>query len=245
VAARRASRFLPTAVSRQQESTYSTIAKNIENILARPELANFIRTLERHNCAANANRNRSPFLLSPYLFHIFHSVEARTNFLATISALNRPAWKVRAHFRESSEKAKKLARLIRKGPQPTVILAPAKIRAAAALFQVFSSISSSSKSASPAPLDRVLDDAAISFELAAKKITRAKQNRPRSSGARIAQKELRSRAVLVLLPAFRERFSRPYFNIVAIMAELISSIETDAEYVKKIEQQQLGRPVRG
>jgi hypothetical protein len=95
------------------------------------------------------------------------------------------------------------------------------------------------------PLDRLLDAAAISFELAAKRIPRAKQNRPRSSSARIAQKELRSRAALVLLPAFRERFSRPHFDIVAVIAELVSGIETDAEYVKKIEQQQLGRPVRG
>lgn len=216
------------------------IADRVESALAHPDLAIFIGNLEKHNRALAADRqrrrNRSPFLLGPYLFHIIHSVQAREFTRAEMPVLNCPAAEVRSHFKEVSAKAKALAALLRRGPQPTVVLsAPDKVGRAAALFQMFPALQSTSRSKAHVLLQHILDDASKLFDSAARKIGRAKQHRRLTYNANA---ELRARTVSVLVRTFREKLGRPYFADVASIAHILSDIETDPEYVKKTEQRQ-------
>jgi hypothetical protein len=57
----------------------------------------------------------------------------------------------------------------------------------------------------------------------------------RKSGKNAKAQALRSRTASVLVAAFRQNLKRPYHGYVASLAEIISGIATDADYVKKIE----------
>lgn len=86
-------------------------------------------------------------------------------------------------------------------------------------------------------LDELLDSGAALFDLMACKIARATKHRRPASKVSVAKRmELRSHAASVLVTRFRKELRRPYFGQVAIIAHLLSGVETDSEYVKKIEQ---------
>jgi hypothetical protein len=216
-----------------QRHPRTEIADCIESALAHPDLTIFIGKLEKRNRALAANRerrrNRSPFLLAPYLLHIIHSVQARKFARAAMPVLDGPAAEVSSHFKEVSAKAKALAAILRRGPQPTVLLgAPDEVSRAAALSQAFPVLQSTSRSNVHVLLHNILDDASKLFDDTAGKIGRAKQHRRLTY-----EQELRARTVSVLIPTFREQLGQPYFAHVAIIAQILSGIETDVEYVKK------------
>jgi hypothetical protein len=126
------------------------IAKQVEKLLARPELTNVLCLLEEHN-----KQRASPFLLGPYLFHVFNSVEQRKSVHEQSPLLAQSPRKVHAHFRKVAAKTRDLARLIRKGPQP--LIAPAM------------------------PLDRLLNDVfAVTFTLLAEKTPPQRQQKQQS-----------------------------------------------------------------
>jgi hypothetical protein len=234
--------LLAPVANRHPSPASVKIAERVEKILMRPELARFLSVLGRHNSDRfnRESRNVSPFLLGPQLFHIIRSVQARRTFLENMPALDRPSAEVRAHFKNVSAKAKALARLLRKGLQPTVQLAPHNsVGEAAPLFQVFPIFQSYTDNTMTMPLDRLLEDATTSFDLVAHNIGRAKKHRrPASNADATEQRDLRSRAVSVLLRTFRKWFARPYLVEVATIAQILSGIETDKEYVKKVDQRQ-------
>jgi hypothetical protein len=221
-----------------QRHPRTEIADQIESTLTHPDLAIFIGNLEKRNRALAANRerrrNRSPFLLAPYLLHIIHSVQAPKFARAEMPVLDGPAAEVRSHFKDVSAKAKALAAILRRGPQPTVLLgAPDEDSRAAALSQAFPVLQSTTRSNVPVLLHNILDDASKLFDGTACKIGRAKQHRRRTYA-----QELRTRAVSVLVKTFCEQLRQPYFAHVATIAQILSGIETDLEYVKKTARRQ-------
>ena len=70
----------------------------------------------------------------------------------------------------------------------------------------------------------------------AETITRARQHRRPSKTARQAQsEETRARVSIVLASVFRKHLNQPHYKHVASIAELMSGIPTDVDYVKKAE----------
>ena len=234
--------FLPQRNNLRQPRALAKIAERVENVLVDPELASFLGVLERYNrdhSRATRKRASTPFLVGPYLRQVICSVEERYQVRAQFPALERSPAEVRAHFQSVSVKAKALSHLLQKGPQPAVILAPYDItKEAVSLFQVFPSLQSNSKSTETIPLHRLLQDAALLFDSVARRVGRAKQNLQSVKTGTANQRVLRSRAVSLLVRTFRKRFGRPYLVEVATIAQILSGIETDKEYVKKVDQRQ-------
>jgi hypothetical protein len=99
-------------------------AQRVENVLKSAEVTKFLAVLEEYNKTDNyKGRNKSRFLLSPYLLHVLRAVEARRANFATMPVLDRPPAEVRAHLEGVSAKSKELANLLRKAPQPHVVIA--------------------------------------------------------------------------------------------------------------------------
>jgi hypothetical protein len=239
---------------------WTEIVERVETVVKNPELSSFLTILQDHNSRkpdtpasrspvrkrrelfwrsrrSTCRRRRSPFLLSPYLFHIIHSVEARCETSAQWPALDRPPAKIRAHFQEASAKAKALASLLRKGPQPTVRLARSTQSKRPLPFLVFAPLERQDDLPPTIPLDRLLDDAATACGLMADNIERAKQHRRPGEKASVAKQiELRSHAAIVLTERFREQLGQYFYSHVATIVGLLSGIETDEEYVKKVKQ---------
>jgi hypothetical protein len=226
--------------SEQPSGELRVIVQRVDKILRHSKLANFLRYLEKRNIdrlERSRNRREAPLLLGPQLFHIFHSVEARQESVKRWPALDRPPAELRAHFEKASIKAKALARLLRKAPQPTVTLAASdKVGRAAGLFQGFPTIRSPTSSRTTIPLDTLLDRAAAQIDLVVLTIGRARRHKqPAGSPSAERQKELRLSAASFLVQTFDTHLGRPHFNEVALITSLVSSIETDAEYVKAVE----------
>jgi hypothetical protein len=235
-------RWLHDEMLRSEQLEYrARIAKRVEKVLQDTKIAKFLTVLERHNKEQhnkrqkNKLRNKSPFLLGPYLFHVFASVEERGALRAKMPVLDRHTAEVRAHLQHISSKCKALADMLRKEPQPLVALAARSYRwDAPTLLIPLPTIQSPSRSATIKSLDWVLNSAATSFDSAARTIRRAKRHR-QSAKKSSGNPEIRRLTASVLVKAFRKGLECPYHTHVAEIAELLSGIETDADYVKKVE----------
>jgi len=215
------SRFAPRGNWRPHE--WTAIAERVEQVLAHPDLRNFLRVLDEHN--RDRSKRANPFLLGPHLSRIIHSVEARKDSLQMMPALGRRPAELRAHFQEASAKAKGLARLVRKGPQPLVALATRdRVTEAITLFQPCPIIQSPKKRKSIVPLDRLLGEAAASLDLLAENISR-----PSARGS------IQSEAAGSLATTFRKALKKPYHSEVATIVQVLTGKVTDQDYVKKIE----------
>jgi len=227
--------------SRPSES-WIQIARKVEGVLKKPSMSKFLAILDQHNTELiahnryNHERRNSFFLLGPQLFHVFHSVKARSAMLSKMPALNRPPAEVRAHLEEISSKCKDLARLLRKGPQPTVALAAhSDLSDAQSIILSSPIIRSASEIVTFERLDVLLRRAAAEFEATAQNISRAKQHQHPSKKANEAtQLEVRSRAANQLARVFRKELRRPYHSHVATIVTLMSGVPTDDDYVKKV-----------
>src|SRR5262249_33581922 len=88
-------------------------------------------------------------------------------------------------------------------------------------------------------LARLLDDAAASLDSIAHQISRAKSHRqPVKYGSAARQQELRLRAASFLAEVCRRALNHPYHSHVAVIATLLSGINTNADYVKKSERRE-------
>jgi hypothetical protein len=202
---------------------WTAFAERVEQVLARPELRNVLRVLEERN--RNRSKRANPFLLGPYLFSIIHRIEARREYRQQMPALGRRPAELRAHFQDASKKAKALARVVRKGPQPfTSLAARAHMTDAFKLFQPGPIIQSPKKQKSIVPLDRLLDEAAGSLDLLAENISR-----PSARGS------VKSEAAGFLAITFRNVLKKPYHSEVATIVQVLTGKDTDEDYVKKIE----------
>jgi hypothetical protein len=188
--------------------------------------------LEKHN----SNRV-APFLLGRCLFYVIVSVEEREGTLERMPVLARRPAEARIHFEEASAKAKALASLVRKGPQPLIALAAHDdVREAATLFQPCPIVQSPNQSEATVRLDWLLDKAAASLDSVAKKIPRARQHRKSTATTRNAKlSELQRLTASVLVTAFRKKLNHPYHSHVATVVTALTGIVTDADYVKKVE----------
>jgi hypothetical protein len=218
-------------VGNRRSPRWTAIAERVEQVLASPDLRDFLRVLEKHNLRVleEHNRNRSqranPFLLGPHLFHVIHSAEARKDSLQMMPALGRRPAELRAHFQAASVRAKSLARLVRRGPQPFIALAAHDdVTDAFKLFQPCPIIQSPNRRKSIVPLDRLLDEAAELLDLLSKNISR-----PSARGSD------QSEAAGFLATTFRKALKKPYNSEVATIVQVLTGIVTDEDYVKKIE----------
>jgi hypothetical protein len=212
------------------------IAERIEKVLAHRDLANFLRVLEKHN----SNRV-TPFLLGPYLFHVIHSVEARKDYFQMMPALGRRPAELRAHLQAASAKAKTLARLVRKGPQPLIALAARDevSEEGVNVFQPCGMIQSPHELETIVPLNWLLENAAATLDSVAKEIPRAtRHQKPASKAVDSERRELRRRGATVLATTFRREFNHFYHSHVATIVTVLTGIETDADHVKKVEKRE-------
>ena len=199
--------------------------------MAHRDLADFLSVLEAHN----DNRSK-PLLLGPYLFRIIHSVEAKNDIVQRMPVLERRPSDLRDHYQSASKSAKALARLLRKGPQPSVVLsAHDEVREAFSLFQPFGVIQSPNQFEAIVPLDRLLHEAAASLDLITARIPPAIQYRKGVKAKTERLDELRHLAASVLATRFRQELSQPYHSHVATIVRLLTGITTDSDYVKKID----------
>jgi hypothetical protein len=219
------------------------IVSRIENILRHPDLAPFLNMLERHNRnpkilpGRRLPRPGPHFLLGPHLFQVLMSVEARRALRAKLPTLDKPAAEVRAHLQMVSGRCIRLANLIRKGPQPHVALAGETganeaLKVFAPWTELFEASNGSDRQV--CTFAELLDKATGWFDELAGHVPRAKENIHTGNGA------LRVRAAEFLPYVFRKRLDHPYHAHVATIATIVSGIETDADFVKKVEARQSG-----
>jgi hypothetical protein len=217
---------------------WTAFAERVEQVLARPELRNVLRVLEEHN--RNRSKRANAFLLGPQLFRIIHSIEARQDNLQWMPALDRSPAELRTHFRDASAKAKSMARLVRRGPRPFIALAARDdVTEASSLFLPCPTIQSPNELEAIVPLDRLLDDVAVSFDQVARKISGTRQHRNPAKKARDAERsELRRLAARDLAATFRQNLNQPCHSHVATILAVLTDIDTDADYVKKVEKRE-------
>jgi hypothetical protein len=226
------------------------LATQIEEILHRPELLPLLRIIGQHNSRPREIPGRrlpqkDNFLLGPYLFQVLISVEGRNEQRRRLPALDQPAAQVRDHLQDVAANCKNLAALIRKGPQPHVALARKTgandlLRIFAPLTELFEASDSSERQV--VALGELMARAADWFEVQADQVPRAKQNRRPSVPAAWAERaDLRTRAAELLPGIFRKQLGHWYRAHVATIATIVSKgIETDADFVRKVERQQTG-----
>jgi len=228
--------FLAPRANWKPPRQWVSIARRINKVLAHRDLTNFLRVLEKHN----SNR-ATPFLLGPYLFHVIHSVEARKDYLQMMPALGRRPAELRAHLQAVSAKAKTLARLVRKGPQPLIALAARdEVREEGVnVFQPCGMIQSPHELKAIVPLNSLLENAAATLDSVAKRIPRAtRHQKPTSKAVDSERRELRRRAATVLATTFRRELNHFYHSNVATIVTVLTGIETDADHVKKVEKRE-------
>jgi hypothetical protein len=240
-----AGRHLPDSfLKRLPESSpvEQEINARVRETLGDPRLVPFLNILNQHNGRPRCEPGRrtpskTPFLLGPHLFGILDSVRARKEIREKIPVLDQPAAEVRAHLKEVSAKCRALAKLIMRGPQPRVALAGetntnAVLGVFASLIELFEASDGSERQV--VPFTDLMKRAAAWFEARADDTQRAKQNRHTGAGA------LRIRTAEFLPGVFRKRLGHPYHAHVAIIATIVSGIDTNADFVKKVESQQTG-----
>jgi len=107
------------------------------------------------------------------------------------------------------------------------------------LFQPCPTIQSPNELEAIVPLDRLLDDVAVSLDQAARKISGTRQHRNPAKKPRDAERlELRRLAAGVLAATFRQNLNQPYHSHVATIVTVLTDIDTDADYVKKVEKRE-------
>jgi len=236
-------RSLFSPLVRDPPREWTDIAKHVEEVLARPELVKFLCVLEKHNSnllkqkvGAERKVRAAPFLLGYHLFYILLNVKQRKANLAKMPVLGQQPAEIRSHFHEAAAKAKALARLVRKGPQPPVALA-ARHRPTETIISLFEPcrmIRSPDRRKAIVSLDRLLDDAAASLEEVSGKISHTRWHR------KTGRKQLRHWAIGRLASAFRERLNHPYHSHIATIVTVLTDIDTDEDYVKKIDKRRPG-----
>jgi hypothetical protein len=216
------------------------LATQIEKILWHSDMAPLLKIIEQHNSQSREVPGRrlprkDNFLLGPHLFQVLVSVQSRDELRQRLPVLDQPAAEVRNHLQKVAADCKALAALIRKGPQPHVVFAAAtNANEALKVFvpwtELFEAADSSERQL--VAFVELLERAGGWFDALADRARRAKQNRHTGNGAR------RMRAAEFLPGVFRRRLGQPYHDHVGTIATLVSRIETDADFVKKVETRQ-------
>lgn len=229
--------MLPEPSQAEQE-----INERVGAILSEARLAPFLRIIEQHNSRPREVPGRrlpqtDHFLLGPHLRQVLLSVQARNEVRQRLPVLDQPAAEVRKHLQEVAADSKALAELIRKGPQPHIVLAGETnanewAKAFAPWTELFEAADGSERQL--VAFAELLERGARWFDALKDQVPRAKQNRHTGKGA------LRVRVAEFLPGVFRRRLGQPHHAHVATIATIVSGIETDADFVKKVEAQQSG-----
>jgi hypothetical protein len=166
---------------------------------------------------------------------VLTSVQARNELRQRLPIFDEPAAEFRNHLQKVAADSKALAALIGKGPQPHVALAAATnaneaLKVYLPWTELFEAADSFERQV--VAFSELQERAGAWFDALADRVPRAPQNRHTGNGA------LRVRAAEFLPGVFRERLGRPYHAHVAIIATMVSGIETDAGFVKTVERRQ-------
>ena len=217
----------------------------VRAILNDAQLVPILSIIQKHNDRLReAPRRRGNFLLSPHLRQVLLSVQERDELRQKLPALDQPAAEVRKHLRDVAASCKALAKLIRKGPHPHIALAGESnfneaLKVLAPWTELFEAANGSERQV--VALSELMERAGGWFDALADHVPRAKQNRRPGATKRSAEvADLRTRAAEFLSVVFRRTLGHPYHAHVATIATLVSGIETDADFVKKVEAQQSG-----
>jgi hypothetical protein len=224
--------MLPEPSQAEQE-----ISERVQAILSDARLVPFLRIIEQHNSRprevpGRRLPKRDHFLLGPHLRQVLLSVQARNEVRQRLPELDQPAAEVRKHLQQVAADSKALAELIRKGPQPGIALADSIGRNEfLRVFGVWAEVFEASDGLKyqEVSLADLLERGTGWFTTLAGRVPRAPQNRHMGNGA------LRARAAEFLPGLFRKRLGQPYHAYVATIATIVSGIETDADFVKKVE----------
>ena len=202
-----------------------------------PELAPLLSIIEQHNSQPREVPGRrlpqkDHFLLGPHLFQVLDVGPKTQRAAPEVPILDQPAAEVREHLQKVAAGCEALAELIRKGPQPGIALGGSigrneLLRDFAVWAEVFEA-SEGLKYQEVISAD-LLERAAGWF--GALSMPRPGQNRNRAyrPGA------LRMRAAEFLPGVFRKRLGHSYRAHVATIATVVSELETDEDFVKKVD----------
>jgi hypothetical protein len=228
----------PQSRTVQSERVEARIEEHLNDL----RLREVLDLLERKNRdrLRERGRRRAPFLLGPYLRHIVRAVESRREFIAKMPALRGTPAELREHYREVAGKASVLAAVLRKAPQPNVVLAARDEEWEAFSLLWWPLLETTNKG--PTPLAEVLDDAATTLRVMAKMVSSEMPRR--QYGKKQAEQhasEVRRFAAWRFADLFRSELDRPLHEHVATLATVLSGINTDADYVKKEEKRRRAR----
>jgi hypothetical protein len=169
------------------------------------------------------------------------AVEGRRENIAKMPALGRTPAELREHYREVAGKASVLAAALRKAPHPYVVLAARDEEWEA--FSLFGRPLLETTNKGPTPLAKVLDDAAKTLRAMAKTVSsempRRQHREDRGEGQHTS--EIRRFAAWYFADLFRRELGGPLHAHVATIAEVVSGVPTDADYVKKEEKRRRAR----
>ncbi len=221
----------------------SELEARIKEILYCPKLASLLNIIRKHNSQlrevpGRRLPQRDNFLLGPHLFQVLISVQNRNEMRQRLPLLDQPAAEVRNHLKKVAKDCEALAALIRIGPQPGIALAGSigrneYLRVSGVWAEVFEA--ADGLKYQEIMFADLLKRAAGWFDALVDRVPRAKQNRHTGNGA------LRVRAAEFLPGVFRKRLGHPHHTHVATIATMVSGgMETNADFVRKVEAQQTG-----
>jgi hypothetical protein len=207
-------------------------ARRVAKVLQSDELSTFLALLGDHNADKPA-----PLLVSPMLFYAVVALKERESAQLKMPVLRGSPAEVREYLRSTAEKCTILAKQLQRGPRQYVVLgARSPNWKGISIFGYLPIIQAAERRRTVDTLDALLNRTATQLLRLAGSVSRPSWNRQQRTGVRSsAQQGLRSHVVRLLVQCLRKRLGQPYHSHVAMIATLLSGVETDSDYVKKID----------
>jgi hypothetical protein len=213
---------------RQNRNGRSAALEKVKHDLENAELRPILAKLDRHNgrrktADERTSRRLHTFLLAPHIVPVLLGIEQRKIVRAAAPVLDNSPAEVTEHLNEMARLCRSLAGKAKQGPQPSILLGKTEWREVLDAMP-FGWIQGDKAGA--ASLDFVLTKAAANFQRLAREIPKHKHTRG------ITKDDLRAELVDHLLKVFRTQLGHDYAADIAIIARVVSGIETDVDFVK-------------
>jgi hypothetical protein len=195
------------------------IAKRVADVLRSGELDGFLALLADHNAGKPA-----PFLVGPKIFQALLSQDARKDARARMRVLCKTPAEVRDDIQNAAEKCTALAGLLRRLPRQHVVLGSSAVGKWLSVVEPLPVIRAVGRRSVVTTVDALLNQTAAALR--------------RIAGEGLGpapQRDLRSLVARSLVQCFRKRLGSPYHSHVATITTLVSGMDTDTDYVKKID----------
>jgi hypothetical protein len=195
------------------------IAKRVADVLRSGDLDGFLALLADRNA-----RKPAPFLVGPKIFQTLRSQDARRDARAMMPVLGETRTEVRDDMQNAAAKCTALAGLLRRLPRQHVVLGSSAVGKWLSVVEPLPVIRAVGRRSAITTVDALLVETAAAL----RKIV----------GERLGpapQQDLRSLVARSLVQCFRKRLGSPYHSHVATITTLVSGVDTDTDYVKKID----------